>query len=60
MMGRTKKVGQQRKIKVSGTIPVEYFDWIQDKIDSGEIYNMTHAIEKGICILMDDGKNDKN
>ena len=44
-----KKEVEERRMKVSGTLPNDLYSWIQKGIDSRRFHNMSHALE--VCIL---------
>jgi hypothetical protein len=48
-MGRPKVT--QRKIKTGITLDPELYEWIQLKIKTKEVSNLTHAVERGLLLL---------
>ena len=40
---------EEKRVKVSGTLPNDLYSWIQKGINSRRFHNMSHALE--VCIL---------
>jgi Arc/MetJ-type ribon-helix-helix transcriptional regulator len=44
-----KKEVEERRTKVSATLPPDLYSWIEKRIKSRRFHNMSHALE--VCIL---------
>lgn len=46
-----RKKKEELRMKISGTIKPNQFEWIEKKIKEGTYYNRSHALQKGIELL---------
>jgi Arc/MetJ-type ribon-helix-helix transcriptional regulator len=48
-----RKKKEDRRMKISGTIKPEQFEWLKDKIKEGKFYNISHVLQEGIKSLQE-------
>jgi len=46
-----RKKKEERRMKISGTIKPEQFEWLEDEIKKGKFYNKSHVLQQAIEVL---------
>ena len=50
---------EKRKMKVSGTVDDDLYEWMKRKISQRAFYNQSHALELGLSKLRDEDVKDR-
>ena len=57
-----RKRKEDRRMKISGTIKPDQYEWLKEKIKEGKFYNKSHVLQEGIKLLkkQEEGKSSLN
>lgn len=55
-----RKRKEDKRMKISGTIPLELYNWIEEQIKKKRFYNRSHAIEYCLDYVKEEEKKRKD